>query len=425
MDYRKLIILCLFILGNLVSNAHAFSEGTFPASSVGNVTTFGNGTVGGGNLGSASFSFASDGTLTAKGPVTFNSAGAAKVTGEVAAKVTKAAAAKAIANFAFKALPGALLLLSTAQLLDELGFGFGSGPGAAPITKQQQTGGEYYIVDWGPAYTFGGGQAACTAWETERYRYYPDSNPKNATFKGGLSCYAGTGTGSYGDVLGRKAITGTAQVPATRQDFEDAIAQKSGWPASSQLAQATTEAVKSGEAVQAQPQAVTGPLQSPGAKNTTKNPDGTTTTTTTTNNYNYEGNKVTVTTTTVTQNYSNTGVPTGTPKVTTKEPVVAAETPPQKDLCEKYPTIAACAKLDTPDAKEVKNKDVSVSITPDSGWGPASGTCPAPRVLALHGLTTEFSWQPMCDFASGIRGVILAVAWLIAAGSVIGMARKE
>lgn len=94
-------------------------------------------------------------------------------------------------------------------------------------------------------------------------------------------------------------------------------------------------------------------------------------------------------------------------------------------LCELYPDILACQKLDVPDAQNIENKDVNVSINPDSGWGPANGSCPAPRVLALHGLTTEFSWQPMCDFASGIRGVILAVAWVIAAGSVIGMARRE
>lgn len=94
-------------------------------------------------------------------------------------------------------------------------------------------------------------------------------------------------------------------------------------------------------------------------------------------------------------------------------------------LCDLYPDILACQKLDTPDASNIDNRDVNVSINPDAGWGPANGSCPAPRVLALHGLTTEFSWQPMCDFASGIRGVILAVAWLIAAGSVIGMARRD
>lgn len=111
----------------------------------------------------------------------------------------------------------------------------------------------------------------------------------------------------------------------------------------------------------------------------------------------------------------------GTPADPATDPKAKDRTP---GLCDLYPDIIACAKLDTPDATDVPNRDVNVSITPDSGWGPANGSCPAPRVLALHGLTTEFSWQPMCDFASGIRGVILAVAWLIAAGSVIGMARR-
>lgn len=428
MDHNKLILFVLVALASFVQNSYAFAPGQFPVSTVGNLTTFGSGTVGGGTLGSGAITFASDGTLLSKGPVSFTGAGGSKVTAELTSKVSKAATAKALANFAFKGLP----LLGTAvalyQLYDELGFG--KGPAGTPFNMGLPG---MWATDYSD-FIYNSREEACASLYNRpgaRFLgYYPSVH-----FGGADRCNVSFDAEGYSIASNmRFRATSTTPVltsPVTRQEFENAVAAKSGWPSSSSMGTAAKNALDSGEVVQAQPESLAGPLASPGQQTTTTNPDGTTTTTTTTNNYVYNGPNVTVTTTTITQNFNTSGAPAGNPTVTTTkpgQPAQPAEVPepePEKDLCEKNPTIAACAKLDVPDATPIQNKDISVSITPDSGWGPSTGSCPAPRPLALHGLTTEFSWQPMCDFASGIRGVILAVAWLIAAGSVIGLARKD
>ena len=95
----------------------------------------------------------------------------------------------------------------------------------------------------------------------------------------------------------------------------------------------------------------------------------------------------------------------------------AGPTPEQvKDFCVVNPDVVACKKLDTVEPDPLDTKDKMISISPDSGWGGGGGSCPAPR----HFSKGDFSFQMYCDFASGIRPVIIAVAWLIAAGILIG-----
>lgn len=94
------------------------------------------------------------------------------------------------------------------------------------------------------------------------------------------------------------------------------------------------------------------------------------------------------------------------------------------DLCEKHPDIVACAKMDEVEPDDVNNEDKNLVITPESGWGNENATCPAPVTKQVAGLNLEMSWQPFCDFASGIRPVVIAMAWLSAALFVLGVARK-
>ncbi len=96
----------------------------------------------------------------------------------------------------------------------------------------------------------------------------------------------------------------------------------------------------------------------------------------------------------------------------------------QASLCEKHPDIAACAKLDDVEPEEVQNHQEQLSITPSAGWESGAATCPAPVTRQVAGLTLEMQWQPFCDLATGIRPVILALAWIAAAMMVIGVARR-
>lgn len=97
----------------------------------------------------------------------------------------------------------------------------------------------------------------------------------------------------------------------------------------------------------------------------------------------------------------------------------------QQSLCEKHPDIVACAKMDEVEPEEVNNEDKTLTITPKAGWGNESASCPAPVTKQVAGLALEMSWQPFCDFASGIRPVVIAMAWLSAALFVLGVARRD
>jgi hypothetical protein len=103
-----------------------------------------------------------------------------------------------------------------------------------------------------------------------------------------------------------------------------------------------------------------------------------------------------------------------TPTPSTPGAPKAPETP---GLCDLYPDILACAKLDDGKDTTLETKDKPITITPDSGWGSGGGACPAGRTLS-HGAV--YSFQPICDFASGVKPVLIAVAWLGAALLLIG-----
>lgn len=94
-------------------------------------------------------------------------------------------------------------------------------------------------------------------------------------------------------------------------------------------------------------------------------------------------------------------------------------------LCDLYPDILACAKpeLDTPEADQVKTKDVDIRLSPDSGWSTGGGSCPPPR--QLHVANVQFDIKGVCDGLSMIRPIVLAFAWLLAAAIVVGANKRD
>ena len=172
------------------------------------------------------------------------------------------------------------------------------------------------------------------------------------------------------------------------------------------------------------PANITGPTSQPGQPGTsTSTGPGGTSTTSTTPQYNYSYSP-----TTITYNETNTTItvnPDGTSTTTTNNPPPTQPQDP-KDPCTQHPDSAGCQPLGELDSPDLPDQQVDLSITPDTGWHDANGVCPAPRSMAIHGMSElSFSWQPFCDFASGIRPVVIAVAWLAAAGIFMGFARRE
>ena len=91
-----------------------------------------------------------------------------------------------------------------------------------------------------------------------------------------------------------------------------------------------------------------------------------------------------------------------------------------QDLCEKYPDILACQKLDEPeDPGKLKVQEVDFNFQPESGFA-GSASCPAPTTVK----NLTISWQPFCNSLGMIRPFLLAMAWLSAAFIMLG-ARRE
>lgn len=85
----------------------------------------------------------------------------------------------------------------------------------------------------------------------------------------------------------------------------------------------------------------------------------------------------------------------------------------QQQLCEVYPDIVACMQAGEPEDVELDAEERDVSFTPASGFGAGNASCPADKqmVTSLAG-TLSLSWGPACQFATGLRPVVIALAAL-------------
>ncbi|GKT19024.1 hypothetical protein AVHY2522_20985 [Acidovorax sp. SUPP2522] len=97
----------------------------------------------------------------------------------------------------------------------------------------------------------------------------------------------------------------------------------------------------------------------------------------------------------------------------------------QQSLCEKHPDIVACQKLGEIEAKPLPANVVPLKLEREEGFGPSNGSCPAPRHLSAMGMDLEFRWDLFCDFASGVRPLIVGFAYLAAVLSFLGLSRKD
>lgn len=88
--------------------------------------------------------------------------------------------------------------------------------------------------------------------------------------------------------------------------------------------------------------------------------------------------------------------------------------------CQKHPELAVCAELGTvSDDVPLVEKEINISAIQPVQVGNA-GACPAPLPMVLHGQTYFMKFDTYCNFGTGIKPIILAFAWLAAAGILIG-----
>lgn len=172
-----------------------------------------------------------------------------------------------------------------------------------------------------------------------------------------------------------------------------------------------------------------------GPVTTTQNADGTTTRTETEwestpsrpgtqpNTSVIDWKKTETTTTTDT----TTGEPIGQPivKIETPGEDAATDDGPQTEDEERDPCEGKPDRLGCIDTGEVPDEDLdqdtrNVSVTPDSGWGASSASCPPPTELSVLGQRVEIDNSLICQFMQGIRPFVVGVAGIVATMLFIG-----
>lgn len=96
-------------------------------------------------------------------------------------------------------------------------------------------------------------------------------------------------------------------------------------------------------------------------------------------------------------------------------------------LCNVFPDILACSeKGDVEEQEEpfkIPHTNNETTFSPDF-FLPENGVCPAPRTATYLGITMEFKYDMICDFAQMIRFLVIGIA-AVAAAFIMFSSRKD
>jgi hypothetical protein len=356
---------------------------------------------------------------------------------------TAAAVGKALGRFAMRAA-GAAALFSTGfaiyDLVKELGYAMKAGEGTADnVISLEDTHqictmpGCYWGTGSASSFVASSGQESCTlAWQATplgavRAEFVMDAGSDKA---GWCNTYNSNGSGGPWKRTTRTgtASTETSSTPVSEQEIADAIANKAGWPSTSNLAPAIAQMLNSPDKdgnygkLDIGALDVTGPASVTGqpSTKTTTHPDGSKTTETTTPEGllvwkgGAMGNSITDTTTTTETD------PTGV--VTSQSTTVAKQADPntneqaqeQADPCEDHPDRMGCASFGDPAAAdELSKTEKAVTVTPvDFGGG---GSCPQPVSFIAFGHSYAFAYTPLCDRLRAVAPILMVLALVASA----------
>lgn len=236
-------------------------------------------------------------------------------------------------------------------------------------------------------------------------------------------------SGQYSGILPAAAGDRFAQYPKPGQSLPDVAkdAISGGETVTGDSLPSSGPATTQGPAVSSTTSTSSPPTTTTTNGTTTTTPGTTTTTTTTTTpsyTWNYGGDQITYDTTTTTQtctgaNSCNTSNAVTT--VVTNSPAAATPpTEPTPDVCKTNPEAAGCAKLGTATGPDWTPTNNTITMTPASAWGAGDSSCPAAQTITLSGFAIPFDNTLMCQFFSGMRFAVLAVASIIAVMIFIG-----
>lgn len=96
------------------------------------------------------------------------------------------------------------------------------------------------------------------------------------------------------------------------------------------------------------------------------------------------------------------------------------------DFCVEHPDVLSCQKLgDTPADPDITANDKTITINPDTGWGPSTGSCPADHVETLrNGAEFRVSYAGPCQIAASFRPVVIGFSWIAAILIAIGITKR-
>lgn len=107
---------------------------------------------------------------------------------------------------------------------------------------------------------------------------------------------------------------------------------------------------------------------------------------------------------TVTANTSNP-TPSAVPNAKNTPPVDVPKTD-----CQLHPLAVGCLELGTVAASEViPTSNISLALSPTSL---GAGFCPSPNIVNYSKGSLSVSYQPLCNLATGVKPLVLALAWL-------------
>ena len=375
----------------------------FKTTVLGNGVVFGSTDISPSSLGRTTITAASDGSLIVKTPTSVPLQPPVGV--NVTSKIDKVAAAKAIGSFASKLVIPLTTAAALYTLGKELSVAFKTTPeGTTFIDEKLSQNCDLKGLDGNnfcQGNGFTSGRVSGVPNGTQCKVIYT-CEPGNRQFVGGSAPF----------------IVSNIEVPMTREEFENRIAEKSGWPATTKLADTVRDAIKAGEKVEAKPESITGPASKQIGKTTTTNapttatPNPTQTTKTTTANYTYNGPNVNVTTTTVTNTTNNEGDVIDNSTSTTEAPEKE-----QEDPCKANPDRAGCSDLDTP-TEDIKTETKEVTYSKENISWAAGAQCPPPWNFDVPALRSSGNFQvryePLCDVANRMKPFILAGAAFVA-----------
>lgn len=341
-----------------------------------------------------------------------------------------AAAVGRVASLAVKSLTPIGLGLAIYDLAKELGFTFGKdSAGGETYTKSEPNDGYLYsyngstpapvgttckkLVDDRNAASSSSGVWAKFVLTASRGVPFSDCRGDVVYMNYSSTDYNQTNAYFYG--LEPSRFTGTSPVlPSSRQEFLDAVAAKSGWPALSKIND-TVLTDPNPELQAPQEISVSGPVSSPGPKTTTVNSTkNATTTNTSTNNYSYAGDTITNTITNTTVTVDNSTGAISNSETTTSTPPPPTPPAPTPEKCPPGSVDLNCSTLDTPEG-EIPKVTKDVTYQAESMF--SGGACPADLVVPQRttGRPVLLSYTPTCNaLATYVKPIIIAIALFMA-----------